>query len=176
MRRYIIAVIISSLLAAGAAALPRGYDGIELGMSLNAAKDALRNDGTFGYRGDRDVSLLPGQNNTLIETDAGRSGASFFDRCYFQFHDEKLSSITLSIRRDKMDYFSVLTALTEKYGEPQEFSPTRCIWQDSSVIVALEKPLILKYTDAAVHRQMQEASSVEFSANEKRASDFLDSL
>ena len=47
---------------AAQSSLPNGYAGIKLGMSMDAVKEALQKDGQFGYRGERDVSLLPGEN------------------------------------------------------------------------------------------------------------------
>ena len=55
-------------------------------MSLDATKSALKSNSDFGYNGDRDVSLLPGENRVLIETDARdtigdkRYGVLFQDR------------------------------------------------------------------------------------------------
>ena len=48
--------------------LPQGYRSIKLGMSVEETKKALKADSLFGYRGERDVSLLPGENRMLIET------------------------------------------------------------------------------------------------------------
>ena len=62
--------------------LSRGYGGVELGMTVEQTKAKLKENSDFGYTGDRDVSLLPGENRTLIETDAV-SGHSFgfLERC-----------------------------------------------------------------------------------------------
>lgn len=49
--------------------VPNGYGGVELGMTFEQVKKALRDNLDFGYRGERDVSLLPGENRILIETD-----------------------------------------------------------------------------------------------------------
>ena len=64
-------------------ALPKGYRSIVLGMDFEAVKDALKKDGLFGYRGERDVSLLPGENRVLIET----SSTGYLARCWFQFYE-----------------------------------------------------------------------------------------
>ena len=159
-----------------AESLPSGYENIQLGMSVDSAKEELKKNLDFGYRGDRDVSLLPGENRTLIETNAAKVPSSYFTRCFFQFYKEKLCVITINLNQQKMDYFSVFTALNKKYGEPVEFSPNRCLWQDSSVQLALEKPLTLKYTDLAVRKELEDKSFVEDSTEEKLASEFLDSL
>ena len=46
--------------------IPNGYGGVNLGMTVEQTKKALKDNSDFGYRGDRDVSLLPGENRILI--------------------------------------------------------------------------------------------------------------
>ena len=48
--------------------IPNGYGGVNLGMTVEQTKKALKDNSDFGYRGDRDVSLFPGENRMLIET------------------------------------------------------------------------------------------------------------
>lgn len=62
--------------AAGDGSLPSSYREISLGMAMDAVKEQLLADGLFGYRGERDVSLLPTMNRSLIET----VGPSFIKR------------------------------------------------------------------------------------------------
>ena len=81
--------------------LPKGYDGIELRMGLEQVKSLLMERPNFGYRGERDVSLLPGENRVLIET----NGTAQLNRCFFQFSDEMLYTITINFRQKKMDFF-----------------------------------------------------------------------
>ena len=71
--------------------LPSGYGGIQLGMTIEQVKEILQKNPQFGYRGERDVSLLPGENRVLIETDSSVSAPySFLTQCWFQFYDGKL--------------------------------------------------------------------------------------
>ena len=127
--------------------LPRGYSDITLGLSLEDAKQNLTKNKIFGYRGERDVSLLPIQERVLIETE----GSSFFNRCYFQFYDEKLYAITLNINSKHMDYYSMFTTLKQKYGEPATFTPNKAEWKNDTVTMTLEKPLTIKYIDSKVY-------------------------
>ena len=53
--------------------LPDGFTKLRFGMSVDQVKDELKKDLNFGYRGDRDVSLLPGENRILIETDTSKT-------------------------------------------------------------------------------------------------------
>lgn len=157
--------------------LPYGYKDISLGMSLKETKDALLKDSDFGYHGDRDVSLLPHSNKTLIETDATYGlGSNFLTNCYFQFTDDQLYIITININTERMDYYSVFTTLCNKYGEPDSISPSGAIWKNDSVTMSLEKPLTLKYVDNKLFDSVQNYSNVPKSATEVTREQFLDEL
>lgn len=157
--------------------IPTGYRGISLGMSLDETKDALLKDASFGYHGDRDVSLVPGTNKILIETDAESGhGSVFLERCWFQFYDDELFIITININTQKMDYYSVFTTLTEKYGKPDTFSPQSATWKNDNISMSLEKPLTLKYIDTDILKNTQNYSNIENSPEEKTREMFLDEL
>lgn len=156
--------------------LPDGFSKIHLGMSVDSLKDALKSDHQFGYKGDRDVSLSPNDGQILIETDASREPFSFLDHCYFQFADEKLYIITINLNPSKVDHYSVLTKLIEKYGNPDEIKPDKSTWKDDSVIMSLERPLTLKYVDAKTFNDKQDKSNIDKTAGEKALEDFLDEL
>lgn len=178
MKKIILAVLIAaSAFSVFAVDLPKGYGGVELGMSLDETKSALKKNADFGYHGDRDVSLLPGENRVLIETDAETGfGSSFLGRCWFQFYEESLYIITINVNPSKMDYYSVFTALSEKYGIPGFLNPEKAVWENDSVIMSLEKPLTLKYTDKKVFDNLQKKSSIDKGSAEKLRDKFLDEL
>ena len=157
-------------------ALPFGYAKIKLGMSVDEVKQALKDDLQFGYRGDRDVSLLPGANRVLIETDATSNGYSFLDRCWFQFYNGKLYIITINMSQQKMDHYSVFDKLCKKYGNPKSLDPEKSTWQNDSVIMSLEKPLTLKYTDKVVFDKLQEESHANKSVADMSRENFLEGL
>ncbi|MBQ8014480.1 MAG: hypothetical protein IJ257_08865 [Treponema sp.] len=175
MRKFSLLLLIA-FSALSAFSLPNGYSGAKLGMSIDSLKDALKKDHQFGYRGDRDVSLSPSDGQYLIETDGSQYGFSFLGRCWFQFADEKLYIITLNLDRTKIDHYSVFSKLCEKYGNPNELSPQKSVWQDGDVIMSLEKPLTLKYVDAKAFESKKKSSNVQQTAAENARDDFLDSL
>ena len=157
--------------------LPHGYKNIMLGMTLEETKENLVKDPDFGYHGDRDVSLIPGSSKTLIETDAEKGlGSNFLTRCWFQFSFNELYIITININQNKMDYYSVFTTLTKKYGEPTTFSPQAATWKDDDVTMSLEKPLTLKYIDNKRFDETQNYSNVQASPTEVPREMFLDGL
>lgn len=158
-------------------AIPLGYGGIELGMSFDTVKQKLLENSDFGYHGDKDVSLLPGENRILIETDAESGYAfGFLERCWFQFYKEKLYVITININRERMDHFSIFSSLCKKYGNPSSVSPEKSIWQNEDFSMSLEKPLTLKYIDKKVFFELQNKSLISPSGKEITREMFLDSL
>ena len=178
MKRFIFFILIltfSKLFAQNP--LSTGYKNIFLGMSLEQTKDELIKNQDFGYKGDRDVSLIPGTNQKLIETDTVKYGTSpFLKRCWFQFADDKLYTIIINLNPEKIDYYSIFTTLKNKYGEPVEVSPSRTVWKDSETTLSLEKPLSLKYMDNKKYDELQKSSDIQLSAKEITQKMFLEDL
>lgn len=157
--------------------LPKGYKNVKLGMSLEETKDELLKDSDFGYRGERDVSLLPSANKELIETDSATGlGSSFLERCWFQFYNDELYIITINMNKKRIDYYSIFTKLCEKYGEPSKISPDGATWKNDNVTMSLEKPLTLKYIDNKIYEETQNYSNIQMSAYETSQQMFLDEL
>lgn len=157
--------------------LPFGYKDIQLGMTLAEAKEALIQDSSFGYHGDRDVSLVPGKNQTLIETDAiSGHGSNFLERCWFQFSNDSLYIITINMNQERLDYYSVFTTLQKKYGEPTSINPNSATWKNENVTMSLEKPLTLKYIDNSTFESLQNYSNIQKTGTELTKQMFLDEL
>ena len=152
--------------------LPYGYSTVQLGMTLEETQTALLKDPDFGYRGERDVSLLPGENRQIIDT----KGGSFLDNCWFQFYDNYLYIISINVNQEFMDYYSIFSTLCKKYGNPIYLDPEKATWEDKDVILSLEKPLCLKYTDAKISDQILEQAEVQQATIEYLRQGFLDSL
>ena len=92
------------------AALPAEYRSIKLGMNIDAVKEALKADAVFGYRGERDVSLLPTENRSLIES----AGSYFISRSWFQFYKDNLYTMIFKLNTDTVDYYWVYCKFWEK--------------------------------------------------------------
>jgi hypothetical protein len=75
-----------------------------------------------------------------------------------------------------MDYYSIFTKLTEKYGEPTSFNPQAATWKDAEVTMSLEKPLTLKYIDNKLFEQTQNYSNIQKSPTEITREMFLEDL
>ena len=157
--------------------IPDGYKNVKLGMTLEETKDALLKDSSFGYHGDKDVSLLPNSRKVLIETDAENGyGSNFLKRCWFQFADDKLYIITINLNTNRIDYYSVFTKLCEKYGQPDKLNPQSATWKNDDYTMSLEKPLTLKYIDNKKFDELQSYSNVPLSGTEVTSKMFLDEL
>lgn len=179
LRKIIVlfaAVIVSCANLFAQTSLPTGYGKIKIGMSVDEVKKILQSEKKFGFRGDRDVSMMPRTEQVLIETDASEVDGSFFERCWFQFNDDKLYIITLNLNTKKIDHYSVFDSLCKKYGNPQKLDPEKSMWQNNTVIFSLEKPLVLRYTDRVVFNKLMEESNIEKSNDEYSRDNFLNSL
>lgn len=153
-------------------AVPRAYRGIELGMSMEAVKAALAADGLFAYRGDPDVSLLPRPSETLIEV----AGTSFIRRAFFQFYEDRLFVMILSLNEREIDHYSVFTSLSGKYGKPRVLSPSESVWLDEATRLAVERPLAIKYIDLAVFDELKAAGEAVRSYEDLLRAEFLGDL
>ena len=128
------------------AELPRGFEELRLGLSRSELTAVLTRHGGFYYRGDPDVSLLERENLTLMEVE----GIGFFDSAQFQFtSDDRLFVIVLVLNDALIDYFSLYTTFSSKYGEPADLSPRHAVWENETVRISLERPLVLRYIDRA---------------------------
>jgi hypothetical protein len=178
MRSFaVLAVALAGTMAAatlgaqqGGTAAPRGFRGIELGMDLEEVKAKLSEDPLFDYRGDPDVSLLPQPPQTLIEC----AGNSFLQRAYFQFHEQKLYILILVLAPDRLDYYTLFSTLSKKYGDPASLDPSEAIWAFPGVRVSLERPVSVKYIDTEVFERLQVAGQAERDLWEISKAKFLD--
>ena len=152
------------------AALPAEYRSIKLGMGIDAVKEALKQDAVFGYRGERDVSLLPTENRSLIES----AGSYFISRSWFQFYKDNLYTMIFKLNTDTVDYYSVYSKFCEKYGEPASINPQRAVWEDEHTRVVIERPLIVKYIDLTVFNELISQSTTKKAASETNRQNFID--
>lgn len=152
------------------AALPAEYRSIKLGMGIDAVKEALKQDAVFGYRGERDVSLLPTENRSLIES----AGSYFISRSWFQFYKDNLYTMIFKLNTDTIDYYSVYSKFCEKYGDPASINPQRAVWEDDRTRVVIERPLIVKYIDLTVFNELISQSTTEKAAAETNRQNFID--
>ncbi len=126
--------------------LPRAFRGVSLGMELEQVKKTIAADPLFRYRGEPDVSFLPQSAQVLIEC----PGTAWVRRAYFQFVDSRLFIMILVLDTQKVDHYSLFTTVSTKYGQPSSLSPQESVWAAEDVRFSIERPLTVKYIDAAV--------------------------
>ncbi|GHV32786.1 hypothetical protein AGMMS4952_23830 [Spirochaetia bacterium] len=134
--------------AEAAAPLPRSFLNIFLGIGLETLKAYLRDDDSFNFREDRDVSLLPSAlpsapEETLVET----QGSDFIRRAMFQLRTGEVFIMSFTLNTALVDHYSVFTAFVKKYGEPTHLSPREAVWETEETRVSIERPLTVKYID-----------------------------
>jgi hypothetical protein len=123
---------------------PRSFRGIFLGIGLEELKEAVRKDGIFYFREDRDVSFLPSdQEQTLVET----QGFSFIRRAFFQLRYGEVFIMSFTLDTALVDHYSVFTSFLNRYGEPSSLSPQEAVWETNETRVSIERPLTIKYID-----------------------------
>lgn len=149
--------------------LPEGFRTIQLGMNMEAVQTELKRDSYFAYRGEPDVSFLPQQEQKVIES----KGRTFISRALFQFHENRLYIIILMLNAANMDYYTMYSTLTNKYGVPQELNPQRSIWYNENRQISLERPLTVKYIDRITFNELKEAGDMEESLAEISRENFL---
>jgi hypothetical protein len=150
-------------------ALPRQFRELSLGMNLDDLKAGLKKDSLFNFRGDRDVSLLPQRDQSLVET----TGSSFVRRAFFQLREGAVFIMAFSLNAETVDYYSIFTALAKKYGEPRYLDPKEAVWENETTRVAIERPLTVKYIDKKVFSDIINESSLTESRQVKDRQDFV---
>ncbi|AEF86471.1 conserved hypothetical protein [Treponema primitia ZAS-2] len=153
------------------AELPRSFRHIFLGIGLDGLKIVLREDDIFRFREDRDVSLVPSdQDQTLVET----QGLSFIRRAFFQFRDESLFIMSFILDTRLVDHYSVFTSFVKRYGPPSSLSPKEAVWETAETRVSIERPLTVKYIDKPAFSAMVKSSSADGSRELLNRNSFLD--
>ncbi|MDR3167773.1 MAG: hypothetical protein LBT93_07505 [Treponema sp.] len=149
--------------------LPRNFREFSLGMGLEDLKEALRRDGLFYFREDRDVSFLPSREESLVET----TGLSFIRRAFFQLRDGKVFIMAFTLDPHLVDHYSVFTSLVKKYGEPALLDPKQAVWESADTRIAIERPLTVKYIDQYVFNEIINESKALESAEIRLREEFL---
>jgi len=118
-----------------------GFGSVLLGQSLQEVKENLLSNIFFNYQGDPAVSFRPFNQQPVITIEANY----FFREAQFQFSEDMLSVIVLSLNPKQVDYYTMFQLFVSKYGNATEVHPQFIAWEDQEVILRLERPLTVKY-------------------------------
>ena len=149
--------------------LPRQFRELTLGMSLDDLKTKLLNDTYFDFRGDRDVSFIPSRDQSLVET----TGSSFIRRAFFQLRDGLVFIMSFTLNTQIIDFYSIFTQFTEKYGQPSYLDPQIVVWETERTRVTIERPLTIKYIDRVVFNDIINESGLIESNQARLRQEFL---
>ncbi len=152
--------------------LPNGFRNIIVGLSMDEVKAELTGEGYFDYRGDPDVSMLLTDDRSIIET----KGSVYIDSGYFQFYNDTLYTITLLLDTNKIDYHTIFTTFTNKYGKYNTLSPSIVTWENDTIRITLEKPLTIKYVGLDIYNSIIESDTTEKAIQEQLKEDFIGEL
>lgn len=150
--------------------VPDRFGNIVLGMSMEDIKKELQADGNFNFRGNPDISILRRPDQSLIEC----RGYDFIERAFFQFKEDSLYSITILLNQEMLDHYSLFTTLSGKYGNPDKLDPERSIWESETNILALERPLQIKYLDRKLMEGITTEGKISESLSELSRVQFLE--
>ncbi|MGL1891737.1 MAG: hypothetical protein OCD02_08920 [Spirochaetaceae bacterium] len=149
--------------------LSNGFRNIQLGLNIDEAKEAIESDGYFDYRGDPDVSMLLSEEKSIIES----RGNYYIKNGYFQFYKDTLYTITLILDTNDIDYYTMFTTLSDKYGKYDSLSPSKVVWESDSVRLTLEKPLTVKYVGLGIYNDIVNDDITKEAIQEKLRKDFI---
>ncbi len=153
----------------GGKEIPDHFGKIYLGMTMDEVKEALKADRNFNFTGDPDISILHRPNETLIEC----NGTFYISRAVFQFYKGKLYTMILFLDSEEIDYYGMFTTLSKKYGDPKTLSPGEAVWKSKKYMLALERPLSVKYMDEEVLNAIRAGGKTEKTLRELSREQFL---
>ncbi|POQ98202.1 hypothetical protein AU468_14295 [Alkalispirochaeta sphaeroplastigenens] len=147
-RPFLLVLFLPIFLAVGGQAfsqesLQRGFRELLLGLPFETIQDRLKEDLSFSYRGEPDVSMSLTSGEYVIDV----RGRRYLERGLFQFHQEELYIITLYPNPQLLDYFQIFERLRSRYGEPRDLDNRRAFWEDGITRIELERPLVVRYLD-----------------------------
>ena len=172
-RLTVLLILLNSFLISAQEAVldvPDRFGNIVLGMSMETVKKELLADGNFNFQGDPDISILRRPDQSLIEC----RGYDFIERAFFQFEEDSLYSITILLNQEMLDHYSLFTTLSGKYGDPDRLDPERSVWESKTNILALERPLQIKYMDREVLEGIATGGKISASLSELSREQFLE--
>ena len=127
--------------------LPNGYKKYSFGMSMDEVKDAIKEDSLLKNVREEVLSVRIQPDKQILTVYGDRRNGGYVEKAYFQFNEDKLFYIYLPLSEKKVEYYSLLKSMTDKYGNATNLEPKKASWENDSVRIQIEKPCILKYTD-----------------------------
>ncbi len=129
-----------------------GYMGIHIGMSRDQVLAAAESNDLMTVPTNRDVDFFPVEEREIL-TLSVKPEIPFM---YLQFFEDVLYAITVIFDERYMDFYTLSSAVTQRYGEYTSLTPQWRQWRLDRVTVKVEKPAVVKYI--ALHDFLKAAS------------------
>lgn len=139
--------------------LPIGFLELQLGSGKDFINQALIESDYFLYNGEPEISFRSPDQEYVFDA----AGRAFIDRALFQFENELLKGIDIYFNKSKIDYYSLHTTFTTKYGDPDLVHPRFMVWENARVLIRISKEIRIQYIQKSdvVLPQEKQTSTVE---------------
>jgi hypothetical protein len=118
-----------------------GFMGINIGMTRDDVLGYADGREIIEVPKNRDVEFFPVEEREILTLSINPE----VPHIYLQFYNEKLYAITVIFNEKYIDYMTLSSRLTEKYGPYNELTPQWRKWDIGEVEVKVEKPAVVKY-------------------------------
>lgn len=152
------------------AAISNGFEVIEMGMNRETVQENLYRSAFFFYQGEPEVTMLDRPAQTLLNCE----GRGIVQKATFHFYEGKLFVITLILNPKEIDYYTLFTQFTKKYGDPEKMSPKAALWENEKTRLGLENPLAIRFVDVTIFDSMEKNGKIKENIKEKTREDFLE--
>ncbi len=121
--------------------LPETYLGLQLGLTEAEIDQLLLTNDYFFYTGEPQVSFRAPDQEYVFDV----VGRGYVDRALFQFKDMVLVSMDFYFNQTEIDYYSLHTTFSTKYGDPDIVHPQYMIWENENVRIRIGKEIRIQY-------------------------------
>jgi hypothetical protein len=149
-----------------------GYMGIHIGMNREEVLAAAESNDLMTVPKNRDVDFFPVEEREII-TLSIKPEVPFM---YLQFFDDVLYAITVIFDERYMDYYTLSSAVAERYGEYTSLTPQWRQWRLDRVTVKVEKPAVVKYIALSDFLEAASFEARAFQFDIQRREQLLDGL
>ena len=151
---------------------PLGFLSIKLNMNKENVIVRLSKESIFDTSDQEKLSFRNEPDKEILKI----RGINFIKMAYFHFYNDILFQITLDLDMNKISYYDVLIKLQNKYGKPIKFTPETANWENNTIKLSLQRPVILKYISINISKELLEESKESSNFYKISREKFLNSL
>lgn len=151
-------------------AISNGFEVFKMGMNRKTVQDKLYQSKLFYYQGEPEVTMTKNPAETLLNC----QGRGIVKKGTFHFYKGRLFVITLILNPEEIDYYTLFTRFTKRFGDPKKMSPKSALWENKKTRLGLEKPLAIRFVDAEIFDSMEKKGKIKENVKVKTREDFLE--